>query len=1835
MTKQLPHTYQAWFTANQATAADLERMAMELRGGKLPYQPKISIVVPVYNTPEPYLRAALDSVLAQVYGNWELCIADDCSPKPHVRRVLEEYAARDRRIKLVFRSENGHIVHASNSALAIATGEFVSLLDHDDVITPDALYEVVALLNAHPEADMIYTDEDKVDENGKFWDPHWKPAWCPESFMSRMYTCHFSTFRRSILEEIKGFRAGYEGSQDYDLVLRFTERTDRVFHIPKMLYHWRIHQESAAGSTEAKPYAYEAAFRALSDAIVRRGEPGQMFKYANRPGHYGVRYARFRPGKVSVIIPIRDDGPELDRCLGSVLLQRHQEDCEVVLVDHGTTNGVTQRTVQQWQQRMGDRLRVVAAGDGPFNLSRLNNLGAAAAKGDYLLFLHSDAAGETEDWIAALVEQAQRPAIGAVGGMIRYADGNLQHVGLVLGMGPVAGRPYRGMGGEWVPARDLLHIDLMNNVSAVSGACLMCRREVFEAVGGFDEGLPTDYGDVDLCLKLRDRGLRHVYLPFVKIRHLELGSWRVTLTEAERHQLHGAAVARMRDRWGDALKSDPCFNPWLSQFVMEDRVDYEDVSLAAELPPVAPQKPLVSICIPTYNGGKHIAAALDSALAQTYEHIEVIVCDDGSSDRTLEILEAYCSAYPARLSVAARSRVGMVENWNRCLELASGQYIKFLHQDDWLAPDCVEAMVALAEQDGAINLVFAPREVQIDAGTAADADSLAIARSAAAVWRGWSSLAAVQSGRSLLADPQLLTGAINKFGEPTAVLIRRSALQEVGGFDPALRQLTDLDLWWRLAAVGKVGFVNRSLARWRVHGQQASQQNLRQDQLTADALRFYQKALASPYGSSFASSVRASLEQLVARMGGASASPAAATPAIAPFWSILIPTYNPKPEQLTQAIQSVLAALPAGASAEIEVIDDASTAVDVAAIARAAAGDRVRFRRNDRNLGLLENWNHAISVARGQWVHLLHQDDFVLPGFYQALQGALQRPEAGAVGAAFCRHYHVDGAGSVVYQSDLERPTAGVLENWVATIGRSQRVQFPAIVVRRSVYETLGGFDLRAKSAADWEMWVRIAARHGVWYEPQPLAAFRRHDSSESARLTETGANIADSATAIALMGSYLPATIAPTVMAAARDYYGNYALTTARSLRQQGRHRAAIAQIRQGLRCAHGQPVRDALVDCLMEIQDQGRSQGSASDGDPEPAPLTVPRFNAGEIAAIAQEALAAVAQYRDAPEREEILVALKRSRDRVAQVWIQSGDDALESLWRGSLGQVHRAIQGSNLRYEGADDRDRAFITSLHPHLVGSFEQPAAVRSLLAAMLYCHPHQLPLSLAGDRLAVVPWLLDAFVQFMFEAPFYFQDPGDADRYHQHLIRWTALVYQISQAAAIAPQPPAPQIQALEEHLAYRGIYTPLYFSDRQDKTVYQQRAAILRRVLERSGCTPDYRFGPRNPHRRKLRIGILKDHFNPQTETFSTLPVFEALDRDRFEIFLYAVQANGHPLEQYCARHADQFVALPSGIPQQVARIRQDDLDAIVIGTNVTMVTNVVTVLAVQRLARVQIMGNSAPVTTGMPHVDYYLSGRLTERSPDPQANYCEKLICIDGPAHCFNYDAHPVPATIAPSRASWGVTDPGTVIFASGANFNKLVPELRDTWLDILAAVPNSVLLLYPFNPNWGRDYPAQPFLRNFRRAMAARGLAAQRLVLLAPLPAITDIRECLKLADIYLDSFPFAGVNSTVDPLTVGLPPVVKTGPSFREGMAAALLDSLGLPELIARDRAEYVQLATALANDHSRRLALGDRIRRAMGANPPFLDGVTYGRRVGDAIAALCTAASPSATVAANF
>ena len=575
------YLYAHWLKQNAPSQDDLRDMATS--AAALSYRPLISIIMPTYNTPALFLQEAIESVLSQVYSNWELCIADDASRLPHVAAFLRQYAANDRRIKVISRTQNGHISAASNSALTLATGEFVALLDHDDILTPDALYEMVSLLNQNPEADMIYSDEDKLNEQGERICPYFKPNWCPDSFLSRMYTCHFGVYRRTLIDRIGGFRLGYEGSQDYDLVLRFTEQTDKIFHIPKILYHWRMHAASAAGGVEAKPYAYEAAKRALTDALVRRNEPGTVVSNTKFPGAYTVRYSigsgtgssgtgssstenptTDRPAdypKVSIIIPTRNLGSVLDRCLQSIFSKSTYPNYEVIVIDNGSTEREALEAIATWQRRRSQQFKSYKF-NVPFNFSRINNFAAKKARGSYLLFLNNDTEVITPDWIEALVEQAQRKSVGAVGGLLLYPNNTIQHAGVLLGIQGIANHSHRHLDPQ-TPGY-FSQIATVNNYSAITAACLMCRREVFEQVGGFDEELAVAYNDVDLCLKMVQKGYHNVYLPHAQLYHHESHS-RGYETTPEKIQRLKQESELMRKRWGKKVEIDPCYNPNLTR----------------------------------------------------------------------------------------------------------------------------------------------------------------------------------------------------------------------------------------------------------------------------------------------------------------------------------------------------------------------------------------------------------------------------------------------------------------------------------------------------------------------------------------------------------------------------------------------------------------------------------------------------------------------------------------------------------------------------------------------------------------------------------------------------------------------------------------------------------------------------------------------------------------------------------------------------------------------------------------------------------------------------------------------------------------------------------------------------------------------------------------------------------------------------------------------------------------------------------------------------------------------------------------------------------------------
>ena len=555
--------YQKWLDRHYPNPQKLNKLADACI--KLSYKPLISVIVPVYNPDPEFLRQAIASVQAQVYPNWELCLADDLS-KPYVREILKEYQQQDSRIKVVLRATNGHISRASNSALELATGEYIALLDHDDLLAPHALSSVVELLNRHPQADFIYSDEDKVNAQNIHCDPYFKPDWCPDTFLSRMYTCHLGVYRRSLVEEVGNFRTGFEGSQDYDLVLRVTEKTEEIYHISDVLYHWRIHSQSTAAFADAKTYAFDAGQKAIAEALTRRQEPGQVIPKPQFPGVYTVRYQIEEYKLVSIIIPTKDLADTLDTCLKSIFNQTTYPNFEVVVIDNGSTEAETARCLSDWQSQEPERFSVYAY-DIPFNYSQINNYAVSKASGDYLLFLNNDTEVISADWIEAMVEQAQRESIGAVGGLLLYPDDTIQHAGVILGLFDLAGHGHQNF--EASEPGYISQIVSTNNYSAVTAACLMCRRDVFEEVGGFETKLAIAFNDIDFCLKLIEHGYRNIYLPHVVLYHYESKS-RGYEDNAEKQARFAKEVVYMQQKWQQICDRDPCYNPNLTR----NHVDY-------------------------------------------------------------------------------------------------------------------------------------------------------------------------------------------------------------------------------------------------------------------------------------------------------------------------------------------------------------------------------------------------------------------------------------------------------------------------------------------------------------------------------------------------------------------------------------------------------------------------------------------------------------------------------------------------------------------------------------------------------------------------------------------------------------------------------------------------------------------------------------------------------------------------------------------------------------------------------------------------------------------------------------------------------------------------------------------------------------------------------------------------------------------------------------------------------------------------------------------------------------------------------------------------------------
>lgn len=536
--------------------------------------PLISVVLPVYNTPLALLKRCIDSVRGQTYQNWELCIADDASTDPRIADCLKAYARQDARIKVTVRERNGHISEATNTALAMVTGSHVAFLDHDDELSADALHQVVLALAEHPQARLLYSDEDKIDEAGRRFEPHFKPGWNPELLRSQNYICHLLVVETLLLAQVGVLRPGFEGSQDHDLVLRCTEvlAPEQICHIPKVLYHWRAIEGSTALGGDQKSYAAEAGRRAVQEHLQRIGRSGTVEVVS--PGCYRTRPALARTPRVSIIVPTRDRADLLSVCVRSVMEKTDYTDFEVVVVDNGSVDAATRALLRELRQT--PRIRVLDY-PVPFNFSAIVNHGAREATGDVLCLLNNDTEVIDPSWLTELVSRATQRDAGAVGAMLYYPDDTIQHAGVVLGLGGVAGHVYTRMG-RGAPGY-MARAWVAQNMSAVTAACLAVRRSVFEEVGGFDEALPVAFNDIDFCLRLLECGYRNVWTPYAELYHYESAS-RGSEDSPAKQERFAAEVHAMKWRWGAVLHDDPAYNPNLT-------LDQGDYGLA--FPPRSPR----------------------------------------------------------------------------------------------------------------------------------------------------------------------------------------------------------------------------------------------------------------------------------------------------------------------------------------------------------------------------------------------------------------------------------------------------------------------------------------------------------------------------------------------------------------------------------------------------------------------------------------------------------------------------------------------------------------------------------------------------------------------------------------------------------------------------------------------------------------------------------------------------------------------------------------------------------------------------------------------------------------------------------------------------------------------------------------------------------------------------------------------------------------------------------------------------------------------------------------------------------------------------------------------
>jgi|GEM_PF-786031 len=1454
-------------------------------------------------------------------------------------------------------------------------------------------------------------------------------------------------------------------------------------------------------------------------------------------------------------------------------------------------------------------------------------------------------------------------------------------------------------------------------------------------------------------------------------------------------------------------------------------------------------RPLVSICIPTYNGQNFISDAIACVLAQDYPNFELIVSDDASTDRTIELAKNCLKDATFPVAILQHQRLGLVENWNHCLKLAKGKYIKFLFQDDLLEPDCVSALVGMAEQDPAIGLVFSPRRIEVHGGAVADNDLQAACRESMDVHKGWSGLSPIQSGAALLCDPKLLEQPINKVGEPTTVLLARQAIEAAGGFDQNLRQLVDVEMWLRIMTKFKVGFVARPLSCFRLHSKQATQTNNQAGLINDDWRRFFGKLTTDPVFASLPAVHRAHAGKILTRLGGALPPARAAAPAKETIVLVSPPAARVRFQQMIQTIEDLVrqqcfkeareqaelarelaptaecavhaeeiltllrqvgdsvgesAPVPptvAGGdffgSEECKVIgqliaDYAAAPADPALLAQLSglrqglvdfllrtdsaqleplfagdfgsvyrkvlhsglqtlalpaeqsetfrtlldelAGAKIRadaqFSRKIMALILFVPAHQPLGVVAREimpaWFLNVYRDYFqpiteanhgplvsvIVPCYNQANflkeavdsvlaqscqdweliivndgspdetsqvvreiikknpQRSIQLVEKTNGGLADARNAGIHVAqGKYILPLDADdKIHARLLEKTVAVLEGSPAIGIAysdwqyfgaehrtrtareydfsylcnkenlftcTALFRRQAWAAAGGYNRNmTHGLEDWDFWIGCG-EHGFvgqripevlfYYRMKPgsmIQTVRPHLLEMFAQIVLNHPRLYNKAV-IEEVKKRLPSVAADSERPQIGPEEFQRIILQVENLVREQRFPEAMAQAELAVEIA---PTPEGAARAQEII---GLLHGAVDGGKPSSVEGSEPTgndyFSATECATITQM----IATYTADPANSTALAQISTLRQGLADFLAGAEGQNLETLFIGNFGLIYRAVLTSGLLSEPAleeqqaEDKIRA--AGLQQAQIDADD--CVFSRVLALMLVAPAHQNSVPLTLEKIPT--WFLDDYLAYVLYAPPVFAVAGEAEVYRNHMLTWVRSIY-----LRVRTAPDDSLTNHVAHYFALKANYIPLYFTPANTKELAEKRAAIMEFVIVKRGAIVNASFPSRSRMGQKIRVGYLNAHFSTQTETHVTLPSLQ-LDRSKFEICLFPLKVTGGPVEDYCRSFADKFVPLPQELAQQVSVIRQAALDVIIIGTNVTAVTNQIALLALHRLAPLQLVTYCSPVSTGMRHVDGYLSGTFAV-DKDAAEHFSEKLMVCDGPPGCLDYAVeNRVPANRF-DRRSMGIADTD-VIFVNAAACFKILPEMQETWAKIIKSVDNSRLLLLPFNPNWNSTFPVKQFTRSLSAAFHRHGLGEDRIMLTGSLPSRAEVKELEKIADVYLDTYPFSGSISVIDPLELGIPSVVWEGKTHRSRMAAALLRELAIPELIAQDERSYIRISVQLATDAAFRLEIKSRILAAMAAKPRFINPATYGQQLGELLGRHLTGKNQTLTV----